>query len=157
MMQARRFPLLRRLPVCLILLLHTLTGCAEEQIAAGPLKTLIVRTADRDIRYRVEIADDDASRTRGLMDRKYLPEDQGMLFDFHADEQLSFWMKNTFIPLDMLFIDGRGVIRRIVPNAEPLSTRAIPSGQPARYVLEINARQAERQNIKVGDSILPPE
>ncbi|TAJ94047.1 MAG: DUF192 domain-containing protein [Gammaproteobacteria bacterium] len=153
----RTRPSLRHISICLIFLFHTLAGCAEEQVAAAPLKTLIVRTAERDIRYRVEIADDDASRTRGLMDRKYLPEDQGMLFDFHADEQLSFWMKNTYIPLDMLFIDGRGVIRRIVPNTEPLSTRAIPSGQPARYVLELNARQAERQNIKVGDSILPPE
>lgn len=148
---------LRYFTVCLILLLHALAGCAEEQIASAPLKTLIVRTAERDIRYRVEIADDDLARTRGLMHRQYLPEDQGMLFDFHTDAQLSFWMKNTYIPLDMLFIDGRGVIRRVVPNTEPLSTRAIPSGQPVRYVLEINARQAERQNIKVGDSILAPE
>src|SRR3972149_5955922 len=139
-MRARQIPFLRQL-VCLVLLLHALSGCAEEQMTS-PLETLIVRTADRDIRYRVEIADDAAARTRGLMHRKYLPEDQGMLFDFHADEQLSFWMKNTHIPLDMLFIDGRGVIRKIVSNTEPLSTRAIPSGQPARYVLELNARQA---------------
>src|SRR5262245_51132374 len=80
--------------------------------------------------FTVEIADNDADRAKGLMYRKELPEGQGMLFDFQREQEVSFWMQNTYIPLDMVFIRGDGRILRIAENTEPLSTRLIPSGGP---------------------------
>src|SRR5512146_365710 len=77
--------------------------------------------------FAVELADNDADRAKGLMYRKELPEGRGMLFDFHRDQDVSFWMQNTYIPLDMIFIRGDGRILRIEENTEPLSTRMIPS------------------------------
>ena len=71
------------------------------------------------------------------MFRKSLPEGQGMLFDFHQEQPVGFWMQNTYIPLDMIFIRGDGRILRIAENTEPLSTRIIPSGGPVRAVLEL--------------------
>ncbi|MGE5854596.1 MAG: DUF192 domain-containing protein, partial [Deltaproteobacteria bacterium] len=87
--------------------------------------------------FAVEIADNDADRAKGLMYRKELPEGRGMLFDFHREQEVSFWMQNTYIPLDMVFIRGDGRILRIAENTEPLSTRLIPSGGPVRAVLEV--------------------
>ena len=87
--------------------------------------------------FTVEIVDNDADRAKGLMYRKELPEGQGMLFDFHRDQEVSFWMQNTYIPLDMIFIRGDGRISRIAENTEPLSTRLIPSNGPVRAVLEV--------------------
>ena len=87
--------------------------------------------------FTVEIVDNDADRAKGLMYRKELPEGQGMLFDFHRDQEVSFWMQNTYIPLDMIFIRGDGRISHIAENTEPLSTRLIPSNGPVRAVLEV--------------------
>src|SRR4029450_437303 len=80
--------------------------------------------------FAVEIADNDAERAKGLMYRKELPEGQGMLFDFHREQEVSFWMQNTYIPLDMVFIRADGRILRIAENTEPLSTKLISSGGP---------------------------
>ena len=77
--------------------------------------------------FSVEVVDNDADRAKGLMYRKELPEGRGMLFDFHRDQEVSFWMQNTYIPLDMIFIRGDGQILRIEENTVPLSTRMIPS------------------------------
>ena len=82
--------------------------------------------------FAVEIADTEAEREKGLMFRKELPEGRGMLFDFHQEQDVSFWMENTYIPLDMMFIRADGRILRIAENTEPLSTRIIPSGGPVR-------------------------
>jgi len=150
-------PIQALLPACLFLLLYPLIGCSQQPRTTENLETLVIRTAERDVRYRIEIAANDAARTQGLMYRRHLPEDQGMLFDFHTSQQVSFWMQNTYIPLDMLFIDSRGVIRKIVRNTEPLSTRSIPSDHAVRYVLEVNASQTERHGIQVGDSLLLPQ
>ena len=87
--------------------------------------------------FSVEIADNDAERAKGLMYRKELPEGQGMLFDFHREQEVGFWMQNTYIPLDMIFIRADGRILRIAENTEPLSTGIVPSGGPVRAVLEV--------------------
>ncbi|MGA8002149.1 MAG: DUF192 domain-containing protein, partial [Pseudolabrys sp.] len=87
--------------------------------------------------FAVEVVDNDADRAKGLMYRRELPEGRGMLFDFHREQEVSFWMQNTYIPLDMVFIRGDGRILRIAENTEPLSTRLIPSGGPVRAVLEV--------------------
>jgi hypothetical protein len=106
--------------------------------------------------FAVEIADNDADRAKGLMYRKELPEGQGMLFDFHRDQDVSFWMQNTYIPLDMIFIRGDGRILRIAENTEPLSTRLIPSGGPVRAVLEVIGGTSRKLGIAPGDRVASP-
>jgi len=106
--------------------------------------------------FSVEIAADDASRAKGLMFRKKLPEGQGMLFDFQQDEDVNFWMENTYVSLDMIFIQGNGRILRIAENTEPLSRKLIPSGGPIRAVLEVVAGTAHKLGIRPGDRVAHP-
>ena len=106
--------------------------------------------------FAVEVADNDAEREKGLMFRKELPEGRGMLFDFHHDQDVSFWMQNTYIPLDMIFIRGDGRILRIAENTEPLSTRLISSGGPVRAVLEVIGGTARKLGIAPGDHVASP-
>jgi uncharacterized membrane protein (UPF0127 family) len=106
--------------------------------------------------FAVEIADTDQARAKGLMFRKEMPEGRGMLFDFHRDQEVSFWMENTYIPLDMIFIRGDGRILRIAENTEPLSTKLIPSGGPIRAVLEVIGGTARKLGIAPGDRVAFP-
>ena len=106
--------------------------------------------------FAVELVDNDADRAKGLMYRKELPEGRGMLFDFQREQEVSFWMQNTYIPLDMLFIRGDGRILRIAKNTEPLSTRMIPSGGPVRAVLEVIGGTARKLGIAPGDRVAHP-
>ncbi|MFY9819517.1 MAG: DUF192 domain-containing protein [Pseudolabrys sp.] len=106
--------------------------------------------------FTVEIVDNDADRAKGLMYRKELPEGQGMLFDFHRDQEVSFWMQNTYIPLDMIFIRGDGRISHIAENTEPLSTRLIPSNGPVRAVLEVIGGTSRKLGIAAGDRVASP-
>jgi uncharacterized protein len=129
--------------------------------AGGParsdgLEALQIVTATGTHDFEVEIAKDDASRARGLMDRRYMPADHGMLFEFDREAPEAFWMKDTYIPLDMIFISGAGVVTNIAANAEPLSERAIPSGPPCAAVLELNGGEAARIGLRVGDKVRHP-
>ena len=103
--------------------------------------------------FSVEIAETDAEREKGLMFRKELPEGSGMLFDFHREQEVGFWMQNTYIPLDMIFIRGDGRILSIAENTEPLSDRLVPSGGPVRAVLEVIAGTAHKLGIAPGDRV----
>jgi uncharacterized membrane protein (UPF0127 family) len=103
--------------------------------------------------FAVELATNDAEREHGLMDRKELPEGRGMLFDFERESPVAFWMHNTYIPLDMIFIRADGRILRIAENAEPLSDRLIPSGGPVRAVLEVIGGTARKLGIAPGDRV----
>ena len=103
--------------------------------------------------FSVELATNDAERERGLMFRKELPEGRGMLFDFEREAPVAFWMKNTYIPLDMIFIRADGSILRIAENTEPLSDRLVPSGGPVRAVLEVIGGTARRLGIAPGDKV----
>jgi uncharacterized protein len=103
--------------------------------------------------FSVELATTDAEREKGLMFRKELPEGQGMLFDFQHDQPVAFWMHNTLISLDMLFIRGDGRIMRIAENAKPESDDLIPSGVPVRGVLEVIAGTARQMGIEPGDRV----
>ncbi len=102
------------------------------------------------------MARNDADRAQGLMYRRAMPADQGMLFDFAKVGPVSMWMQNTYLPLDMLFVRPDGTIARIAANTEPLSTRTIPSGEPVLAVLELNAGTAAKLGIKPGDRIEHP-
>jgi uncharacterized membrane protein (UPF0127 family) len=106
--------------------------------------------------FAVEIVSNDADRAKGLMYRKELPEGRGMLFDFQREQDIAMWMKNTYIPLDMIFITGDGRIRRIAENTEPLSERIIPSGGPVRGVLEVIGGTARRLGLAPGDRVAHP-
>jgi uncharacterized protein len=120
------------------------------------LDALTIATSTGQHSFQVEIANDDASRERGLMGRRYLAADRGMLFEFDRDAPVAFWMKNTSIPLDMIFIARSGVVTRIAAYAEPLSERVIPSGGPCAAVLELNGGTAAAIGLKVGDKIRHP-
>ncbi|HOV12052.1 MAG TPA: DUF192 domain-containing protein [Bacteroidales bacterium] len=101
----------------------------------------------------IEIADDDQERTQGLMYRKSMPDSCGMLFIFETMQPLSFWMKNTYIPLDIIYLDADYHIVSIAAYTRPLSEEAIPSGSEARYVVEVNAGFCDRNKIVVGDKM----
>jgi len=106
--------------------------------------------------FSVEMATTEAEREKGLMYRKSLPEGQGMLFDFQRDQEVGFWMKNTYIPLDMIFIRGDGRILRIAENTEPLSERIVSSNGPVRAVLEVIGGTARKLGIAPGDRVAHP-
>ncbi|MER0238383.1 DUF192 domain-containing protein [Fulvimarina sp. MAC8] len=107
-----------------------------------------------------EIADTEEERRTGLMFREEMAEDAGMLFEFGMTREVSMWMKNTLIPLDMLFIEEDGTILSIARNTKPLSLDVIPSGGPVRYVLELNGGAAKRLGVEPGDKVehesIPP-
>jgi uncharacterized membrane protein (UPF0127 family) len=106
--------------------------------------------------FSVELATNDEERSRGLMFRKELPLGQGMLFDFEHDQPVAFWMHNTYISLDMIFIRGDGRIMRIAENTEPMSDKLVPSGAPVRAVLEVIAGTARQLGIAPGDRVVSP-
>ena len=106
--------------------------------------------------FSVEMATTEEERQQGLMYRKELPDGKGMLFDFSPEQQISMWMKNTYISLDMIFIRADGRILRIAENTEPLSTKIISSGGLARGVLEVIAGTAQKYGIQPGDRVAHP-
>jgi uncharacterized protein len=106
--------------------------------------------------FSVEMATTEEEKTTGLMYRKELAEGKGMLFDFAPEQEVSMWMKNTYISLDMIFIRADGTILRIAENTEPLSTKIIPSRGLAKGVLEVIAGTAQKYGIQPGDRVAHP-
>jgi uncharacterized membrane protein (UPF0127 family) len=106
--------------------------------------------------FSVEMATTEEEKQTGLMYRKELPDGKGMLFDFNPEQEVSMWMKNTYVSLDMIFIRADGRILRIAENTEPLSTRIISSRGPARAVLEVVAGTAQKYGIRPGDRVAHP-
>lgn len=104
---------------------------------------------------RAEIVKNHRDMAVGLMGRKYLPRNAGMLFDFGSDQPLSFWMKNTYIPLQIAFIDSKGVVKRIASMA-PLSPRSIRSEGHCRYALEVNDGWFDDNNVRIGATVAVP-
>lgn len=108
------------------------------------------------VAFRVSVADSFAERARGLMFVEEMPRMSGMLFIYGVPQRVSFWMKNTLIPLDMIFLGPDGRIRRIHENAIPHDTTAIPGGPGILAVLEINGGMARKLGIDVGDALRHP-
>lgn len=120
---------------------------------AMSVESMEIATKGGVVVLEVEVAQTDAERTTGLMYRKSLADHHGMLFDFKVDQPVYMWMKNTYIPLDMLFIRSDGTIARIATMTTPLSTETIPSGEPVRAVVEIAGGSAQKLGIAPGDRV----
>ncbi len=139
---------LRILPAALLASLILILAAACE---ARPGVTLYTQRGP--VRVLVEIANTPEARARGLMYRKELPSNAGMLFVFPEEDQLEFWMKNTPLSLDMIFIAANLEVVGIVERAQPFSTTPRGPGVPAKYVLEVNAGFAEKHGLRVGDRV----
>lgn len=120
----------------------------------GPKEPITVVTAQGKTQFQVELADTDATREQGLMFRPTLPANEGMLFDFKRPQRVYFWMKNTYVPLDMIFIRVDGTVARIAEDTKPLSEDAIGSEAQVRFVLEVNAGTSAKIGLKPGDKVL---
>ena len=118
--------------------------------------TVDLRDADSTARFEVEVMDTAEGRAQGLMNRDSLGRFSGMLFVYETAQPVAFWMENTLIPLDMLFLDDTGTLRRIHENAVPLDRTPIPGGDHIRYVLEINGGLASTLGIEEGAELRHP-
>ncbi len=138
--------------------LALVAGCAgaPQDANGNPLEPLTVVTDTGEHRFMVEIADDDAERQRGLMERPPLADDRGMLFQFPDVAERGFWMHNTPSPLDIIYIDPRGRIVSIARNATPNSDAVIPSNGPASGVLELRGGRAAEIGAEPGDLVRHP-
>lgn len=128
------------------------TGAPSTGVSRASLQTLAIDASNGEtVRLQVEIADSDAERQRGLMERTALGQDRGMLFVFDGEQQLSFWMKNTLIPLSVAYIDSEGRIIDI-QDMQPLDETSHPSAEPAQYALEVNQGYFAEHGVEVGDT-----
>jgi uncharacterized protein len=155
-----------RLLPCILLLL----GAALCRVAAAAETTdphqldrlfgrseLQIATADAQLHtFKVWVADTDARRERGLMFVRAFPADAGMLFVYPRVQQIAMWMKNTYLPLDMLFVRADGRIERVVENTQPLSLETIASGAAVLAVIELNGGSAARLKIRAGAQVIHP-
>ncbi len=115
--------------------------------------SLKIETKNGPVLLNVEVADTEAKREQGLMFRRSIADDRGMIFLFDGEQEITMWMKNTYIPLDMVFIGNDWRIKHIAYNAEPFSTDVISSMSPASRVLEIAAGQAQNLGLAIGDAV----
>jgi uncharacterized membrane protein (UPF0127 family) len=128
-------------------------GFAGAAFAACSQDTVSVRGDFGSAQFTVEVSDSSAERSRGLMFVEQMATTQGMLFVYGRPQSVSFWMRNTLIPLDMVFVDDTGVIRNIHSMAQPLDETPIFGGTDIQFVLEINGGLADRLGMDVGDQI----
>jgi uncharacterized membrane protein (UPF0127 family) len=131
-------------------------------VAAAPAamtfeeSALTIAAAEDSFEFQVELAVSPEQRSRGLMFRESLEEDRGMLFDFGRPQVVSMWMRNTYVPLDMLFIDAAGRITQIAADTQPLSDTVVASRAPVRAVLELRAGVSAKLGIEPGDRVIHP-
>jgi uncharacterized protein len=131
-------------------------------VAAAPASitfeesALTIDAAHERFEFQVELAVSSEQRSRGLMFRESLDEDRGMLFDFGRPQVASMWMRNTYVPLDMLFIDAEGRITQIAANTQPLSDTVVASREPVRAVLELRGGVSAKLGIEPGDRVIHP-
>jgi uncharacterized protein len=151
-MRPNRFPSL----VVAILVLCLALSAAWAQLATFGKSELTVDTASGKQHFGIEEAKTSQQMMQGLMYRRSMPADAGMLFEYDHPQPVSFWMKNTLIPLDMLFVDQRGRIINIHERAVPGSLEPIAAAAPARAVIELNGGTAARLGIKPGDRVIFP-
>jgi uncharacterized protein len=131
-------------------------GLAAASASAAERLALTIETAGGPRTFQVERAVTPAERARGLMFRRSMPGTEGMLFDYGEERPVSMWMKNTYIPLDMIFVGSDRRVKHVAERTTPLSERTISSPVPVRYVLEINAGASEALGIEPGQTLSGP-
>ncbi|TDK38776.1 DUF192 domain-containing protein [Rhizobium deserti] len=131
-----------------------LAGAASGQQVTFSQQELLIKSSEKTHRFTVELALNDKQRAQGLMFRKEMAPDHGMLFDFDEVRPVAMWMENTILPLDMLFIQKDGTISHIHADAVPYSRDVIDSRGPVAFVLELNAGRARALGIKIGDKVV---
>jgi len=142
-------PLFAALAVCALL-----AACSRGEPQSGlPTSNIVIATHGSPAKFTVEIAADDASRDKGLMYRTTLPPDAGMLFEYPKPVLAVFWMKNTPLSLDMIFIKQDGTISTIATDTIPYSEDKIPASEPVRAILEIGGGRAAALGIQPGDKV----
>jgi uncharacterized protein len=139
--------------VALLACSHSPAGSGSGTGAPAPQSAVVLKTGASTNRVKVEIVRTPEDRARGLMFRKQLPQSQGMLFIFDAEEIQSFWMENTYIPLDMIFINTKLEVVGVVENASPLTRTSRRVDTPSLYVLEVNAGFARQHGIGKGTRV----
>ena len=146
-----------RLTIALVsVLLFAGTACAgsnQPQLDL-PTESITIDSALGPQRFKVQLATEWSEQETGLMYRKQMPPNEGMLFDFHQPQMMSFWMKNTLIPLDIVFIRPDGRVLSIARNARPLDETTLPAGGTIRGVLEIAGGRAAQIGLMPGDPVL---
>ncbi len=144
-------------------LLLLITSCKEDKKIITPIEITFKKEGELSLfkaetdsliaKFDIEIADDEYETQTGLMNRKSMKNDNAMLFIFPDMQMRAFYMKNTLIPLDIIYLDNNNTIVSIQENAKPLDESSLPSGTPAQYVLEINGGLSQQLNIEVGDKM----
>jgi len=150
-------PIIKRLAFA-VLLVAVAAGLVASSPTARSAEQQILEIASKTgvHVFSVELAVTDEERARGLMHRRSVPESYGMLFDFKRDQEITMWMRNTYVSLDMIFIQSDGRIRRIAANTETESDKIISSGGQVRAVLEVVAGTAKKLGIEPGDRVATP-
>jgi len=136
-----------------LLLAGGVSASAEQPQLDLPVESISIDSALGPQRFKVQLATEWPQQEKGLMFRKAMPPNEGMLFDFHRSQMMSFWMKNTLIPLDIVFIRADGTISSIAADAKPQSLKSIPSTEPVQAVLEINGGRAAALHIRDGAKV----
>lgn len=131
-------------------------AAAHAQAPEPARQELVIATDEGQRVFQVEIADEPQERSKGLMFRRDMAPEHGMLFDYGKEQPASFWMSNTYIPLDMIFVKADGTIESIAERTTPMSERSIRSQGPVRYVLEINGGLSDELGIEAGDKLSGP-
>ncbi len=130
---------------------NTTSTSSEPQFVKQGELTFLKADSSEVVKIDIEIADDDLKREQGLMYRRQMELNHGMLFIFEDEDFRSFWMKNTYLPLDILYLDASRKILKIHENVATLNEQSIPSDAPAKYVVEVNAGFSALYNLQVGD------
>lgn len=141
--------------LAVLCMMAPLMACSQEPQALPSMPLVIHTKQNGALMFDIEIARTPEQLERGLMYRKELPSNKGMLFVFTEEREASFWMENTLVPLDMLFIKADGTIAHIHEMAKPLDRTPIPSVEKVKAVLEILGGESAKQGIKIGDTIDP--
>ena len=148
---------LTRRPVLLALLLLAAAPALAQPQTGLPTTEILIQTATGRHKFKVELATTPEQMARGLMYRREMPADHGMLFDYGREQTgISMWMKDTFIPLDMLFVKADGSVLNIAERTVPKSLASVSAAGPVRVVIELNGGTASRLKIKPGDKVLHP-
>jgi len=140
----------------LALLLGSVAAAGDDELDELFDRDVLIIVASKHACYRFDIylAQTDEQRARGLMFVREMPLTTGMLFVYESDRRISMWMKNTYIPLDMVFARADGRVSSVARQTEPLSLRSIVSNEPVRYVLELNSGTSRRLHIDEGSTLL---